>query len=213
MMLYTLPIASPAPSSGTTPTASRDTKLISANVDGFLVMDYSSTPASDVVINSLSVTQNSTQYIFSFDLTSLKSRTLYFFKTGPSGSAFASHPVNTGKSSFIVAVDKSTMPTDGILGLSFTEGPDVTTGFGLISVESLQSVPKANALPSSTPTPVVTSTPEVDPSAPLTPQVTKKPVASASPKAKTATILCIKGKLIKKLTAIEPKCPKGYKKK
>jgi hypothetical protein len=30
---------------------------------------------------------------------------------------------------------------------------------------------------------------------------------------KRVTITCIKGKLIKKVTAINPKCPKGYKKK
>jgi hypothetical protein len=34
-----------------------------------------------------------------------------------------------------------------------------------------------------------------------------------SPKAKTITITCIKGKVTKKVTAISPKCPAGYKKK
>ena len=33
------------------------------------------------------------------------------------------------------------------------------------------------------------------------------------PKAKTATITCVKGKLTKKVTATKPKCPKSYKKK
>jgi hypothetical protein len=35
----------------------------------------------------------------------------------------------------------------------------------------------------------------------------------ASPKAKTATITCIKGKVVKKVTAVAPKCPAGYKKR
>ena len=33
------------------------------------------------------------------------------------------------------------------------------------------------------------------------------------PKAKTGTITCIKGKVTKKVTAVNPKCPAGYKKK
>ena len=34
-----------------------------------------------------------------------------------------------------------------------------------------------------------------------------------SPKTKTTTITCVKGKVAKKVTAIKPKCPAGYKKK
>jgi hypothetical protein len=34
-----------------------------------------------------------------------------------------------------------------------------------------------------------------------------------SPKAKTATITCLKGKLSKKVTDVSPKCPAGYRKK
>jgi membrane protein involved in colicin uptake len=30
---------------------------------------------------------------------------------------------------------------------------------------------------------------------------------------KKSTIICTKGKLVKKVTAVIPKCPKGYKKK
>jgi hypothetical protein len=39
------------------------------------------------------------------------------------------------------------------------------------------------------------------------------PAASPSPKAKKSTITCTKGKLTKKVTAANPKCPAGYKKK
>jgi hypothetical protein len=45
---------------------------------------------------------------------------------------------------------------------------------------------------------------------------TKGPDANQSitaPKAKTTTITCIKGKVTKKVTAVKPVCPKGYKKK
>jgi hypothetical protein len=52
--------------------------------------------------------------------------------------------------------------------------------------------------------PVVTPTPT--PSA--TPSATAKPIV-----AKKTVIVCMKGKVVKKVTAINPKCPVGYKKK
>lgn len=49
---------------------------------------------------------------------------------------------------------------------------------------------------------------------PVQPSVTSTPVAkSTTPVAKNPTITCVKGKLIKKVTAVKPACPKGYKKK
>jgi len=42
---------------------------------------------------------------------------------------------------------------------------------------------------------------------------TPTPSASAKPIAKPATITCVKGKTSKKVTAVNPKCPAGYKKK
>jgi hypothetical protein len=42
---------------------------------------------------------------------------------------------------------------------------------------------------------------------------TPTPSASAKPVIKTVTITCIKGKTSKKVTAVTPKCPAGYKKK
>ena len=46
-----------------------------------------------------------------------------------------------------------------------------------------------------------------------TPTPTPTPSASAKPVVKAATITCIKGKTSKKVTAVNPKCPAGYKKK
>jgi hypothetical protein len=42
---------------------------------------------------------------------------------------------------------------------------------------------------------------------------TPTPSASAKPVIKAVTITCIKGKTSKKVTAVNPKCPAGYKKK
>lgn len=45
------------------------------------------------------------------------------------------------------------------------------------------------------------------------PTPTPTPIVTAAPLAKKITITCVKGKLIKKVTAVSPKCPAGYKKK
>jgi hypothetical protein len=47
----------------------------------------------------------------------------------------------------------------------------------------------------------------------VTPTPTPTPSTSVKRVAKAATITCIKGKTSKKVTAVKPKCPAGYKKK
>jgi hypothetical protein len=47
----------------------------------------------------------------------------------------------------------------------------------------------------------------------VAPTPTPTPSASAKPVVKAVTITCIKGKTSKKVTAVTPKCPAGYKKK
>lgn len=74
---------------------------------------------------------------------------------------------------------------------------------------------KDSVAPSASPTPTPTSTP--------TPITTQSPFPNPSPtnsspslrskNNKKITVTCFKGKLLKKVTAINPKCPKGYKKK
>jgi hypothetical protein len=46
-----------------------------------------------------------------------------------------------------------------------------------------------------------------------TPSASVTPTPSAKPVVKKTTITCIKGKTSKKVTAVNPKCPAGYKKK
>ena len=60
------------------------------------------------------------------------------------------------------------------------------------------------------PAPTPTPTPEPTPTATATP--TPTPTVTTAPVKKT-TISCIKGKVVKKVTALKPVCPKGYKKK
>jgi hypothetical protein len=48
---------------------------------------------------------------------------------------------------------------------------------------------------------------------PPAPEPTPTPSASSKPAAKAVTITCVKGKTSKKVTAVKPKCPAGFKKK
>jgi len=73
--------------------------------------------------------------------------------------------------------------------------------------------PTPTAIPSASATP----TPSVTPSASATPTPSVTPSASATPTptpnvVKKLTIKCVKGKLVKKVIAVKPVCPKGYKK-
>jgi hypothetical protein len=70
----------------------------------------------------------------------------------------------------------------------------------------------ATPTPTPTPTPTVTATPTPTPTETATPAPTPVVVATKAA-AKKTTITCVKGKTIKKVTAVNPKCPSGYKKK
>jgi len=78
---------------------------------------------------------------------------------------------------------------------------------------------EAVVTPTPTPTPVATATPTPTPtpsetaSATPTPTPTPTVVATVKPVVKKTTITCVKGKKTKKVTAVKPKCPAGYKKK
>ena len=66
-------------------------------------------------------------------------------------------------------------------------------------VSILKKYPAASASPSVLPKPVLPSV--------------NSPTTSTSPAPTKITITCVKGKLTKKVTAIKPSCPAGYKKK
>ena len=62
--------------------------------------------------------------------------------------------------------------------------------------------------PTTTPAPITSSTPAPSESPVVNQSASAKPVI-----AKKITITCLKGKTIKKVTAVNPKCPTGFKKK
>ena len=53
----------------------------------------------------------------------------------------------------------------------------------------------------------------ITPTAPTTPAAPAPAPAAATPSAKATTITCVKGKTTKKVTAVKPTCPAGFKKK
>jgi len=66
--------------------------------------------------------------------------------------------------------------------------------------------------PRPTPTPIATIAPTPTPIATVAPTPTPTVIAPA-PVAKKITITCVKGKTTKKVSGVNPKCPKGYTKK
>ena len=67
-------------------------------------------------------------------------------------------------------------------------------------------------VPAPTPTPIASVTPTPTPTA--TPQQSVTPTPSPTKAAvKKITIICVKAKLVKKVSALKPTCPKGYTKK
>ena len=66
--------------------------------------------------------------------------------------------------------------------------------------------------PTASATPTVTVTPKATPTVTVTPKATPTPKVTVSPTPKKITVTGLKGKTIKKVTAVKPVCPKGYKK-
>ena len=62
-----------------------------------------------------------------------------------------------------------------------------------------------------TATPNVASTPTTSPSASPTPSTVQKVTPAPKPVVKKKTITCVKGKTVRKVTAVKPLCPKGFK--
>jgi hypothetical protein len=75
----------------------------------------------------------------------------------------------------------------------------------LVRVKLTQEPENTVASPSPTPTPSQSATPS--------PASSTQATSSKAAAEKKATITCYKGKTIKKITAVNPKCPIGYKKK
>lgn len=80
-----------------------------------------------------------------------------------------------------------------------------------VKLEQEKVIATPTATPTPSPSPSVTATAAASP----TPTTKPSPVASTAAKSavKKSTIVCVKGKVTKKVTAMNPKCPAGYRKK
>lgn len=86
-------------------------------------------------------------------------------------------------------------------------------GYSRLVASSLAK-PAPIVIATPTPTPTVSATPTPAPTISATPTPSPSPTVTPSPLAKVKkTITCVKGKTVKKVTAENPKCPKGYKKR
>jgi hypothetical protein len=114
-------------------------------------------------------------------------------------------------------------PTKGSLA-TFDQGMLVTPPKGLeygyvpiaikqyISANLPTPTPVATKTANPTPTPVATKSASPTPIATATPTPKPKP-SNSKTASKARSITCAKGKIIKKVTAVNPKCPAGYKKR
>jgi hypothetical protein len=130
-------------------------------------------------------------------LSSEAARCLYNFSKAPI-SATVSIVSSDGTSQ---VASTSVNEKDGWLYLSAN---GFTFSAPTVRVKLTQEAPA----PVVTPTPVVTETPPtIEIAAPIAAQKPNPIVA------RKITITCVKGKAVKKVTAVKPVCPKGYKKK
>ena len=81
-----------------------------------------------------------------------------------------------------------------------TESPNVAT-------PQVTPTPNQNSTPASSTTPIGTPKPVTSNS----PSIAQKVTPSPKPIVKKKTITCVKGKTIRKVTAVKPVCPKGFK--
>lgn len=81
--------------------------------------------------------------------------------------------------------------------------------FSNVFPSNVKRIEQPTPSPSPSPTPIPTPTPSASP----LPTTTTPPIGQTKDAAKRTTISCIKGKKSIRVTAINPKCPAGYKKK
>ena len=123
-------------------------------------------------------------------------RCLYGFTSAPIRAKVS--VVSTDGSTQNIATE--TLREDAVRQWLYLNARNFTFSAPTIRVKLTQDAPA--------PTPTPTPTPEPTPTVVVTPTPTPKPTV-----AKKITITCVKGKQVKKVSALKPVCPKGYKKK
>lgn len=131
--------------------------------------------------------------------------------TGPGGVTYSKIYMRTsGTSTDGIWIADVTIPDtapSGYYDLSFSvpfDANGLSTGFQRVaSALKVGNVPSVQATPSASPSPTAEATPTSQP----TPIQSSKTMQ----KQKASTIVCYKGKLLRKVSGINPTCPSGYK--
>jgi hypothetical protein len=93
----------------------------------------------------------------------------------------------------------------------------VASGFAsspvLVTITGGTPLPTPTATPTATPTPVVSPAPTATPTPIVFPTPTPLSTSVSTKAISKKTIVCIKGKVSKKVSGLNPKCPSGYKAK
>lgn len=93
--------------------------------------------------------------------------------------------------------------------ISPTPTPTVTPSATPTPSTPSSASPSPTAAPTAAPTATTTKSPP--PSASPTPSTVQKASPAPNPVVKKKTITCVKGKTVRKVTAVKPVCPKGFK--
>jgi len=139
---------------------------------------------------------------YSLVLNSAVARCLYNFSTAPVKATISILSADGSSQVATTVVNEK----DGWLHL---QAAGFTYSSPTITVKLSQEAPAPAPTPSASPTPTVEATPTPSAS-PVTTTPTPKPTVAAQ---KKSTIVCVKGKSTKSVTAVKPTCPKGYLKK
>jgi hypothetical protein len=114
----------------------------------------------------------------------------------------------------IAKLESSTQPSAGAATIQPGQSA-VTPTPGASPSPVISPTPTSSVTPSATPAPSTSSptasTPTTTPSASPTPSTVQKATPAPKPVVKKKTITCVKGKTVRKVTAVKPVCPKGFK--
>ena len=187
--------------------ATRISGIISSNATQYSAGPPSFDPVEQTLnyqVGAPHYTNKKVEFSGSYDLVirSDVARCVYGFSNAPVKATISIiAPDGTNKVATTSLIEKN--------GWMFFSAKGFTYSSPTVRVKLTQEVPVATP----TPTPVPTPTPEVSSSsaAPVTPQGTAPTIKPAS--SKKSTIICYKGKTLRKITAVKPSCPKGYLKK
>ncbi|CAB5104302.1 unannotated protein [freshwater metagenome] len=190
--------------------ASRITGIISTNATQYSAGPPTFDPVEQTLnyqVGAPHFTNKKIEFSGSYDLVirSDVARCIYGFSNAPVKATISIiAPDGTNKVATTSLIEKD--------GWMFFSAKGFTYSSPTVQVKLFQEAPTLTPTP--TPTPSPSLAPSATPSATPTPDPTPTPTPITSkPSVKKSTIICVKGKTVKKVTSVKPICPKGYTKK